>query len=368
MGEQIRSALKEALAAPLSVDAALPPDARADGTGTEGQPPATARSDPLLLHKAKLEHFAAALGVEDTTFYERAFALADTRGTGRVSLEDFESMFHRVFHDMQALKSALNGNASSVSALTFIANVIVAFVFLIAVFVIFDVSLAAVIVPMGTLFVSLSFAVGPSVANLVMSLTFSFERRFDVGDRVTIRGAHVDGGELYTVQRIDVLSTTFLTFTNRLTIIPNYVLAASVIENLKRSPAANVRLDLAVSTATSAKQLERLQERLRRFTESESSAFKPGVFFRIRGIADGLMLLSVWGQSHYSYGCVPQIYRGIFSFWLATLEAARAENIVCQVADQTVHVDFAQGGGYAFEEVKELAGGKTSGRGNAAPT
>jgi hypothetical protein len=34
-----------------------------------------------------------------------------------------------------------------------------------------------------------------------------------------------------------------------------------VIENLKRSPAAMVRLDLAVSTATSWVQLERLQAR-----------------------------------------------------------------------------------------------------------
>ena len=100
----------------------------------------------------------------------------------------------------------------------------------------------------------------------------------------------------------------FLTFTNRLTVIPNWQLSSATIENLKRSPPANVKLDLAVPASTTALQLERLQKRLRVFTESEGTSFKPGVFFRVRGVADGLLLLSVWASSHHNYGAAPEVY------------------------------------------------------------
>ena len=99
-----------------------------------------------------------------------------------------------------------------------------------------------------------------------------------------------------------------------------------------------VRLELAVSTSTSALQLERLQARLKAFTEEDGSAYKPGVFFRVRGIADGNLLLSVWAQSRHSWGAVPDCYRGIFDLWIVLLREMRAEGIVCQLANQTIDV------------------------------
>ena len=301
-------------------------------------------TDRIFLHKLHLAHFAACLGIEDSTVYERAFALCDLDGDGKCTLDEFVGFFERVFDELVALKASLNGSESSVSALAFLANALGFIAILVSTFVIFEVSLTAVVLPLSTLFLSLSFAVGPSIANVVGSLIFVFERRFDVGDRVTAKGVGATEGEILTVQRIDVLTTSFLTFTNRLVMVPNWVLAASVIENLKRSPTANVCLALAVSTQTTSRQLEALQSRLRNFTEAESSSFKPGVFFRIRGIENGNLLLSVWASSHFTYGQAPECYRGIFSLWLATLEALRAEGIACRLADQSIELRTAVGG------------------------
>ena len=330
ISNEMFSAVREAMIA------GSPPD---DGASpSTGNDTPAANVDRILLHKLHLAHFAACLGTEDVGFYESAFALCDLDGDGKCTLDNFVTFFELVFDELVALKAALNGSESSVSALAFLANAIALVILVISAFIIFDVSLTAVVVPLSTFFLSLSFAVGPSVANVVGSLIFVFERRFDVGDRVTAKGVGPEEGTILTVQQINVLTTSFLTFTNRLVIVPNWVLAASVIENLKRSPTANVCLALAVSTNTTSRQLEALQMRLRTFTEAESSSFKPGVWFRIRGIERGNILLSVWACSHFTYGQAPDCYRGIFSLWLATLEGLKAEGIACRLADQTIMV------------------------------
>lgn len=355
IGAQLRSAVREVMSVPLrdspGGDSPSFDVGRSEDAGIKALP-----GDRLLLHKLSLAHFAAALGVEDASFYERAFALCDKDGDGKCTLDEFITFFENVYSDLQSLKSSLSGSESSVSALSFLANAVALVATAIAAFVIFEVSLTAVVVPLSTLFVSLSFAVGPSVSNVVGSLIFVFERRFDVGDRVT---SSIVGppGEILTVQRIDVLTTSFLTFTNRHVCVPNFSLASSVIENLTRSPAANVHLALSVSTRTTSKQLEALQSRLRRFTEAESSSFKPGVFFRVRGIEHGNMLLSVWASSHYSYGQAPECYRGIFSLWLATMESLRAEQIECRIADQAIELRASAATDGALARMLASAGG-----------
>jgi hypothetical protein len=139
-----------------------------------------------------------------------------------------------------------------VTALSSLIDAGVALVLGVAALAVADVPLADVAVPLGTVLVSASFAIGAPITAVVLSLLFVLRGPFDVGDRVTASGV-LGGEELLLVRRIDLLTTTFLRPTAREITVPNAELWHMAIENLKRSPPANVRLDLSVSTSTSAK-------------------------------------------------------------------------------------------------------------------
>lgn len=113
-----------------------------------------------------------------------------------------------------------------------------------ATLVIFDVPLVQVYVPLGTLLVSASFAIGASISNIVSSLIFvlatrpfevrtvpvagtclmitvvcvdAIPIRYQVGDRITASGV-LNGDEPLIVKRIDVLTTTFTRIVNKRTL------------------------------------------------------------------------------------------------------------------------------------------------------
>jgi small-conductance mechanosensitive channel len=201
-----------------------------------------------------------------------------------VLLEELEAGLGRCFQELRALKSSLDGHNSAVTALTSLVDALFYIILGLALCLIFEVDLLQLMLPLGTVIVSASFAIGPTVATVCQSLILVLiTRPFDVGDRITASGV-LNGEEMLLVKRIDVLTTTFLRVTNRQLQVPNAQLLSMAVENLKRSPPAVVRLDLQVSCETSDVQLDGFRRRINSYLEGEASSWLPGVTLRIMGM------------------------------------------------------------------------------------
>jgi small-conductance mechanosensitive channel len=212
-------------------------------------------------------------------------------------------------------------------------------VLLSAVLWIFDVPVIQVYVPLGTVLVSASFAIGNSLSNIVTAFMFVLVvRPYNVGDRITASGV-LNGAEPLVVKRVDVLTTTFVRIINKEITVPNHQLMQMAIENFKRSPPAIQRIDLAISYHTTALQLEGLRRRINGYLETQPLAWRPTCLFRTAGIDDQKLLLVLWMQSHYSWQDVSRLFKAVFALYLHVLAAMRDMNIQFRMAEQTLHLE-----------------------------
>ena len=198
--------------------------------------------------------------------------------------------------------------------------------------------LQAVLIPLGTVLVSASFAIGPAVTQVMNSLLLVLVTRpFDVGDRITASGLF-GGEEFLLVEKISVLTTSLRRINNKLVIVPNHILGAMVLENFKRSPPAVVKLDVTISAETDRPTLERLREGLVAFVKENPSHWKPDIILRIvrhhqRGIE-----LAVIALSHHKWQEVPAVYHEIYRFNLKLLELLQKERVLYRAPDMRVEM------------------------------
>jgi small-conductance mechanosensitive channel len=163
-----------------------------------------------------------------------------------------------------------------------------------------------------------------------------------VGDRITASG--VLDSETLLVQRVDLLSSTFLRPTARLITVPNFLLYTMSIENLKRSPQAVLRLVLTVPATASAMQLEGLRRRVNGYLERRPGAWKPGCTIRALALRDQALDLTLWASSRFRYQELPRLMKAQTELWLHLLAAAREEGLAYRAADTTVRLEGWPGG------------------------
>jgi small-conductance mechanosensitive channel len=344
--KHVRDALRAGLREGLAAAAAAADDGGGDGSAAAAGEAGAAAASSAAAKKAAIPpltpgHFAACIEADATLEVGKVFSLFDLTGSGLVSREDFIAACSDAWASLRALKYALDGHQSTVTALAAVLNTAYAIVVAFAVSLTFEVPVVEVFVPLGTVIVSLSFAVGASVSNVVSSLIFVLIMRpYDVGDRVTA-SCVMNGEETLIVKRIDVLTTTFLRIINKELTVPNFVLASCPggIENFKRSPPALMRLDIAVSIATTALQLEGLRRRTNAYLETQPLAWKPTCTIRALSLRDQSIVLAVFVQSRWTYQEAPRLYKANFALWLHLLAAMRDLGISFRAPDQAVRIE-----------------------------
>ena len=193
---------------------------------------------------------------------------------------------------------------------------------------------------------SVSFAIGPSLAQAVSSLIFVLVARpYAVGDRVTCSGICVNAHgepEILLVRRVELLYTAFLRLTNKEILVPNAHLAACSIENFRRSPTAVFRIELTISTSTTAAQLEQLRRRLNAYVVRESAAWRPTATLRCGGIDKQAVVLTIWLSSVHTWQRLDPLYRAVFSFYVFLLSVLRETRIVFRAPEQSIAVTMTQ--------------------------
>lgn len=329
MGRVLQDALRQGL-----YDGLDRPENGADAQALD----AAAAKEKAQYGPLSISHFAAAL---DTNLIdvEKAFNLFDTNADGVVEMPEFLAAVETLYDEWRNLRAALTGRASTQNALDMILNVAFVVAAMTTVLMVFEIPVIQVFVPLGTVLVSASFAIGTSLSNVVSSLIFVLVTRpYAVGDRVTASGV-LNGEEMLMVKQIDVLTTTFVRVINKAIIVPNHQLLNMNVENFKRSPPATLRVELCVSILTTAVQLEHLRVLINAYLATQRAAWKPTCMVRISGLRDQSIVMTLWMQSHYLWQDVPRLFKAIFEFYVHLFEAMRQCSISFRAPDQSLKVE-----------------------------
>jgi small-conductance mechanosensitive channel len=296
----------------------------------------SSRNSPVLC----IRHFAAAMDLSGENL-ERAFSLFDRDGIGEITLQVFLDQAGKIMDDLSALKASLDGsNQSAVAAVSSLVNVCFLIFLCFGIIFLFELNPASVIVPIGTLIVSCSFAIGPTVANVISSIILVLVTRpYDVGDRIYASDI-LEGKELLLVQRIELLSTTFTRTNNRLLTAPNFKLLSMNIENLRRSPNVVAKLEFSVPFETGARQLENVRLRLDHYIKANTNEWRPGSErIRVVGIDGPSMKLIVFVTSRVMWSEVSRLFKMNHSLLLHVCTSLTHEGIRFKSPDLRVLID-----------------------------
>jgi hypothetical protein len=136
---------------------------------------------------------------------EGAFAEIGADNAVAFSRADLLQFTEAAVDGFRSLHLTLNSYTAVTRALNMVSNVLLGIIFLIFFVVLFSFDVQPLLISLGTLFVSLGFAISGPASNLVESLVFLLVTRpFELGDRVRF-----DKGDPMYVRRMDLYTTTF---------------------------------------------------------------------------------------------------------------------------------------------------------------
>jgi len=233
----------------------------------------------------------------------------------RVYEADLYNGFLSCSKDLHTLQGYLGGHGGAV-AMQLLVDAAFYLLAVLSFCVSFGVEILSFLVPLGTILVSASFAIGPSFVQVINSLVFVLiTQPYDLGDYVTTSCLLQEGTqnrERLVVVAIDVLTTTFLKIaTNTHVIIPNSSLNSSTIENFTRSPCMQggdlptglVCIPVSVPLETSQEQLSKLQNHIVAYVLANPDHWRPDppLILRIQGTNERGLELLFFAQSRHRF-------------------------------------------------------------------
>jgi small-conductance mechanosensitive channel len=239
-----------------------------------------------------------ALGAgERDELVEELWRRMDRNEDGTVTRGEWVATFEDIFVEWKNGRQTLSGLIGASAAVQWFTLVISILVDLVAVLLVFRVDLSGVFLPVASIILSLSFALGGPLSDTVRSIIFVVvSRPFDTGDRVTLSGLNQNQTTLI-VREIGAYQTAFTTVLGTRTYIPNFQLAQMTIQNHRRSDDATVEIQLSVNANTSASQVAALRERILAHLIAHDKLWKPSVFIAVLSCSLGpqnLLTLGIW--------------------------------------------------------------------------
>jgi len=175
---------------------------------------------------------------------KRAFQSFSITRSSKISRVEMRQALRLFFRERDNLTRSLNNFDNLARVVKTLINFVFWVIMSLVVLLVMRFAVQELLLTFATLLVSVSFALGTSIRNLVESLIFLLVNKpYDVGDRVQIGDPTTDPMKQRVVS-ISLLSTTFKSIHGKLMIMPNHLLSALPITNLKVSTsfAVSVRL------------------------------------------------------------------------------------------------------------------------------
>ncbi|KAG8964489.1 hypothetical protein FRC03_001740 [Tulasnella sp. 419] len=199
-----------------------------------------------------------------------AFHVFDKDGNGDVTRDEVELACLDLHRERLSLAASMKDIDSAVGRLD---NILMSLYVIVAGLIIavsLDASFTNVLTGAGTLVLGLSWLIGASASEVLLSIIFIFVKHpYDISDNV-----HIDK-ESYTVKEIRLLSTVFIDSRGCVVQIPNSALNSFPIRNHRRSGPESEPFEFDVAYDTTFEKIEELRSRMFAFVESKRRDFQP---------------------------------------------------------------------------------------------
>jgi small-conductance mechanosensitive channel len=186
----------------------------------------------------------------------KAFSQFHADGAGRLSQDSIMEEIVAIYKQRKWLAN----NLADVETITQLLSRILAVPFwvivVIAWLVSFGYELFTVILPMSSLLIGLSFSFGSTARQMVESAVWVLSvRAANIGDRIKVN----HGAETYVVKKIGLFSTTAISTKGEEVNLPNQMLYASIVSNMRRNPFASVWTALQIDVRTPPNKVDKLK-------------------------------------------------------------------------------------------------------------
>jgi small-conductance mechanosensitive channel len=223
-------------------------------------------------------------------------SILDVNGDTRIKKQEYDIGVKHIYNQWKYFNNTLSRQNSVSRAVKVLTSIFFWFIMLIIALEIFDIPSQTVLVPMLTLIVSISFAVGPIISRFISSLIFViFMYPYEVGDKISIK--NVNNGNTLLVKEINILKTQFIeSISGRLIIVPNYELMNYAIENFKRSKSVNFSFTFSLPHTVTINQINKFQKMLKNYIINTPNEWKPFIDLYIPQIkySNNKIDINVW--------------------------------------------------------------------------
>ena len=266
---------------------------------------------------------------------EGAFTTLGMANGVSFSREDLLRFTESAVGDFFSMRGTLSTYSAVTEAIRLIAGGVYYIAMLAFILVLFQIEVSTVLLSLGTLLVSVSFAIGQPASRMAEALLFLLVTQpFDVGDRV-----RVDGGAAMYVRHIDIYTTTFQRLDGTLVTLANHILSASEVRNEKRGGYSVHEINLNIALDTTPQQLERLNAEVVSYVRARPSSWVSGViecYIYSADPARNSMLVSFWLKHRLSFQQVLRVFGDKSAFILFLLRTMKQLGIQYSMPHQPV--------------------------------
>ncbi len=192
----------------------------------------------------------------------------------RISRHEFSLAMQTFVEERKKLSLRLADWHNLSDVLVSISDIVFVFVCIFAILIIYGYDVKGFILPLLPLFLSFTWMFGNTVKTGLENFLFVFKTKpYSIGDFVEIKGQ--DG--VFEVVSIQLLTTTFRNLQNKIVIMPNAMLLASVIFNLSRSKHAGFLIPVIVSASVSTQTVVQFKAAVAAFLAARPTNWQPRI-------------------------------------------------------------------------------------------
>lgn len=206
---------------------------------------------------------------EQDEFSDDAFIVSEKKDESKIiTSKQLRNSVVKLFQERCDLFSSIHDHGKIVSKFDNIITFAIIFISFVIGCLLFQISLKAFLSSVGTFALSFTFIFGSFAKNIFEDFVFILSSHlYDVGDAIII------DGELYTCQKIEILTTTFVRWDGQLIYIPTQQLITKNIMNVRRSGMQTESIELIMPSNTSVENVSKLRKQVSETLSQEKNNF-----------------------------------------------------------------------------------------------
>ncbi|KAF8023450.1 hypothetical protein BT93_F0834 [Corymbia citriodora subsp. variegata] len=213
---------------------------------------------------------------------EKLFAcFPAAKETRKIMKSCFKSWLEKVYCERRSLTHALKDAKTAIEELNNLASVVLLVVIIILWLLLTGLLTTQVLIFISSQLVLFAFIFGDAAKRLFDAIIFVFVMHpFDVSDRCVVEGEEME------VEEMNIMTTVFLKSGGEKIFYPNSELASKPISNFYRSPPMSDFVEFTIDFSTSVESIGALEEKIKKYLESEPNQWHPDHSVVIKEIAD----------------------------------------------------------------------------------